>query len=158
MKTKLVKISVIEFHVDNGVTVVPSSWISEQDGEKYCAFPNPIPKEFETIKSNANSRPGKDWIIYEVTCVKTYGKNVSLTISLVIYSKCHNLCYIPFCAIDNYNKAKAKAKRYIKHQQIDSTDTELGRGRRHRKKENVLVAAPVFEPPHSLLHENIGGN
>lgn len=66
--------TVVEFHLDNGVSVVPSSWISEKVGKKFCPFPDPIPKDFERIQSNLNSVPGQDWITYEVTCVRVHGK------------------------------------------------------------------------------------
>ncbi|XP_035701147.1 uncharacterized protein LOC110862162 isoform X2 [Folsomia candida] len=123
--------TVVEFHLDNGVSVVPSSWISEKVGKKFCPFPDPIPKDFESIQSNLNSVPGQDWITYEVTCVRVH---------------------------DNYKRAQGKAKKHIRNQQVDSTDAELGRGKRFRKNEEVLVTPAVSEPPPSLLHQINSGS
>ncbi|XP_035702537.1 uncharacterized protein LOC118434013 [Folsomia candida] len=123
--------TVVEFHLDNGVSVVPSSWISEKVGKKFCPFPDPIPKDFESIQSNLNSVPGQDWITYEVTCVRVH---------------------------DNYKRAQGKAKKHIRNQQVDSTDAESGRGKRFRKNEEVLVTPAVSEPPPSLLHQINSGS
>ncbi|OXA38850.1 uncharacterized protein LOC118433183 isoform X2 [Folsomia candida] len=123
--------TVVEFHLDNGVSVVPGSWISEKVGKKFCPFPDPIPKDFESIQSNLNSVPGQDWITYEVTCVRVH---------------------------DNYKRAQGKAKKHIRNQQVDSTDAELGRGKRFRKNEEVLVTPAVSEPPPSLLHQINSGS
>jgi len=63
--------TLVEFSLDNGVEVVPSTWISD-DGAT-CKFPHPIPRGFSRIQRDANSFPDPDWTIYVVKCIASYG-------------------------------------------------------------------------------------
>lgn len=44
--------------------------------KNYCPFPDPIPKDFENLQSDLNRAPAQDWIIYEVTCIRTHGQYI----------------------------------------------------------------------------------
>lgn len=64
--------SVVSFKKDNTVEAVPSRWITED--HLSCYWPKKYPKNFKAILQSSESVPGKDWVLYEVEVVKSYGK------------------------------------------------------------------------------------
>jgi len=73
MSTQNKLFTIVEFVLDNGVEVVPSSWLTEE--QNYCRFPNPIPRGFKRIQNDSSSIAREDWTLYEVGVVGSYGKS-----------------------------------------------------------------------------------
>lgn len=67
--------TVFHFSEDNGVEVVPSSWISED--HKFARFPGVLPDGFCSIQERGNkSKPDKSWPNWAGKCIKSYSERI----------------------------------------------------------------------------------
>jgi len=65
--------SVVYFPSDNSIEVVPSSWLSTDQGT--CPFPTIQGKGFKDLQQNPNSTPDTAWPVWNVEVKKTYGNS-----------------------------------------------------------------------------------
>ena len=68
----IVTFTVVEFKVCGSIDFVPTKWISLDRSQ--CKFPDPLPKGFKAIQGNANSDYDPIWPVWDIECLKTYGK------------------------------------------------------------------------------------
>lgn len=139
--------SVIEFLEDDGVTVVPSLWLSENKG--HCKFPSPVPKNFDKVVAVADSPAEPNWVDYPIKFIKSYGKFFKFFSGSNLFNLITNyIHYLSFIFVDSYKKAAKKANKYIQGKPVDSSECE-GQGTRRRKRTDITNIT-ITPPPGSI--------
>lgn len=72
--------SVVHFYEDNSVAVVPENWITTDIGTRQtqCVWPNEKNMTKIEVLVKKGVLPGKNWKLYEIRVLKTYGKEVQV--------------------------------------------------------------------------------
>jgi len=92
--------AIVEFEEEDSVAVVPTSWLSAEDG---TAFWPPLPKNATRLAAK-NVSPATNWEKFTARVIKKFGKNTKTILFMKLLAvlmpsddmKC-------FCALESFN-------------------------------------------------------
>lgn len=142
MSTERRPFSVITFSKDQSVAAVPTLWI---DKLGVCSWPKKRPSNFRDLVRNPSFEPPESWEKWKVEVVKTYGESPISKLkqaTVLLWESVIKLFVND--DLDEFEKADDKATKYVKTNQVESSDGEGLRKKRKRVKEK---SDPVFATP-----------